>query len=239
MSTNHPKHFSDWATIHQQVWELHQQGWSNEKIADALNITSGAASQWIKRQIAEEERKIESLARHFGVASIQNLHLFRPEIDISAVELYLARTAKHLNFHWAILDGTNINDERVLLEALGHVYNLPKLVESNYETLNWNSIADYFADLSWIVGSPGEQHVEGFILLYKQPAPLYLAAGPVLATFLDAMLNGVQYLQEDAIPFHIVIAPVIYPLEFFIGLLKRSEHVCTACQVILNTSFVP
>ncbi len=32
-----------------RAWELHQQGWSQVKIAEALGVTQGAVSQWFKR----------------------------------------------------------------------------------------------------------------------------------------------------------------------------------------------
>jgi transposase len=36
-----------------RAWELHQQGWSQTRIAQALGITQGAVSQWFKRAQAE------------------------------------------------------------------------------------------------------------------------------------------------------------------------------------------
>ena len=32
-----------------RAWELHQKGWKQHKIADALGVTQGAVSQWLKR----------------------------------------------------------------------------------------------------------------------------------------------------------------------------------------------
>lgn len=32
-----------------RAWELHQQGWSQARIAQALGVTQGAVSQWFKR----------------------------------------------------------------------------------------------------------------------------------------------------------------------------------------------
>ena len=32
-----------------QAWELHQQGWSQRRIAEALGVTQGAVSQWLKQ----------------------------------------------------------------------------------------------------------------------------------------------------------------------------------------------
>jgi transposase len=32
-----------------RAWELHQRGWKQEEIAEALEVTQGAVSQWLKR----------------------------------------------------------------------------------------------------------------------------------------------------------------------------------------------
>jgi nucleotide-binding universal stress UspA family protein len=32
-----------------RAWELHQKGWQQRAIADALGVTQGAVSQWLKR----------------------------------------------------------------------------------------------------------------------------------------------------------------------------------------------
>jgi len=40
----------DWREIRRlRAWELHQEGWSQHQIAQALGITQGAVSQWFKR----------------------------------------------------------------------------------------------------------------------------------------------------------------------------------------------
>jgi predicted transcriptional regulator len=32
-----------------RAWELHQKGWQQQAIAEALGVTQGAVSQWLKR----------------------------------------------------------------------------------------------------------------------------------------------------------------------------------------------
>ena len=44
------------------AWELRQQGWSQPRIAEALGVTQGAVSQWLKR--AHEGGGVEALRHH-------------------------------------------------------------------------------------------------------------------------------------------------------------------------------
>ncbi len=44
-----------------RAWELHQEGWSQKRIAEALGVTQGAISQWFKR--ARESGGVEGLYR--------------------------------------------------------------------------------------------------------------------------------------------------------------------------------
>jgi len=43
-----------------QAWKLHEQGWKQNKIAEALGVTEGAVSQWFKKA---REKGVEAL-RH-------------------------------------------------------------------------------------------------------------------------------------------------------------------------------
>jgi transposase len=44
------------------AWELHQMGWSQQRIAESLGVTQGAVSQWFKR--LRDGGGIEALRRH-------------------------------------------------------------------------------------------------------------------------------------------------------------------------------
>jgi transposase len=45
-----------------RAWDLHQQGWTQSRIAEALGVTQGAVSQWLKR--AREGGGSNALRRH-------------------------------------------------------------------------------------------------------------------------------------------------------------------------------
>lgn len=44
------------------AWELHQQGWSQRRIAATLGVTQGAVSQWLKR--ARDNGGVDALLHH-------------------------------------------------------------------------------------------------------------------------------------------------------------------------------
>ena len=50
MSTTDPKRSASWSEGRRlRAWELHQMGWTQNRIAEALDVTQGAVSQWLKR----------------------------------------------------------------------------------------------------------------------------------------------------------------------------------------------
>ncbi len=61
MTTTAAKRESDWREARRiRGWELSQKGWKQEHIAEALGVTQGAASQWLKRG---REGGVEALGR--------------------------------------------------------------------------------------------------------------------------------------------------------------------------------
>ncbi len=63
MTKAHVMQSSDWQETRRfRAWELHQQGWSQPQIAEALEVTQGAVSQWLKR--VREGGGVEALRRH-------------------------------------------------------------------------------------------------------------------------------------------------------------------------------
>ena len=54
--SNRPK---DWREGRRfRAWELREKGWTQQRIAEALGVTQGAVSQWLKKA---EEGDIETL----------------------------------------------------------------------------------------------------------------------------------------------------------------------------------
>ena len=59
-----PRSFKDWREARRfRAWELKQKGWTQTRIAEALGVTSGAVSQWLK---AVREHGLEALYSHKG-----------------------------------------------------------------------------------------------------------------------------------------------------------------------------
>jgi transposase len=62
MPKAHAPQSNDWQETRRLLaWKLHQQGWSQPRIAEALGVTQGAVSQWLKR--VHEDGGMEAL-RH-------------------------------------------------------------------------------------------------------------------------------------------------------------------------------
>jgi len=63
MPRAHAIQSNEWREIRRLLaWELHQQGWSQPRIAEALGVTQSAVSQWLKR--AREGGGVEALHHH-------------------------------------------------------------------------------------------------------------------------------------------------------------------------------
>ncbi len=61
MERNHSSQVANWREYRRfQAWELFQKGWKQKDIAEALGVTKGSISQWVKR------------ARAGGVASLRH-----------------------------------------------------------------------------------------------------------------------------------------------------------------------
>lgn len=78
-----------------RAWALHQEGWSQKKIAEALGVTPGAVSQWIKRG---EQGGAEKLLHPKASGRPARLK----EADRERLKEMLAKGAQHYGFQGAV-----------------------------------------------------------------------------------------------------------------------------------------
>jgi len=82
----------DWREARRlRAWELHQKGWQQKDIAEALGVTPGAVSQWLKR------------GREAGPEALRSRRGGGPKPRLSKAQLaelpaHLAKGAEHFGF---------------------------------------------------------------------------------------------------------------------------------------------
>lgn len=74
-----------------RAWELSEQGWKPCKIAEALGVTRGAVSQWLKRGRAGGTEALRHRAAPGAKARLS-------EIQVSRLPEILAQGAEHFGF---------------------------------------------------------------------------------------------------------------------------------------------
>ncbi len=84
-----------------RAWALYQAGWEQGEIAEALGISPGAVSQWVKR------------ARAGGVAALETPHTSGRPAQLSAADLrrlvkLLARGAEAFGFRGAVWNNPRV-----------------------------------------------------------------------------------------------------------------------------------
>jgi transposase len=98
-----------------RAWELKQQGWKQSAIAQALGVTPGAVSQWLKRA---REEGLDSLRRRVGSG---------PPLRLSAAQRsqlpqLLLRGAEAYGFRGALW--TRVRVAEVIRREFGVTYNV-------------------------------------------------------------------------------------------------------------------
>lgn len=82
----------DWREARRlRAWELHQKGWQQKDIAEALGVTPGSVSQWLKRG---REEGPEALHNRRGGGPKPRLS----EAQLSRLREHLAQGAEHFGF---------------------------------------------------------------------------------------------------------------------------------------------
>ncbi|MBI1256382.1 MAG: helix-turn-helix domain-containing protein [Chloroflexi bacterium] len=106
---------NDWRETRRLLaWELHQQGWSQTRIAETLGVTQGAVSQWLKR--CHEGGGIEALRHH----PAPGRKAFLTEEQLTQLPALIACSASAFGFegdHW-----TNQRVASVLKQLFGVSY---------------------------------------------------------------------------------------------------------------------
>jgi len=92
MNKTAKKQPQDWREARRlRAWELQQKGWRQKDIAEALGVSAGAVSQWLKRARAEG---IEALRQRKGGGPKRRLS----EEQLAALPALLAQGAEHFGF---------------------------------------------------------------------------------------------------------------------------------------------
>jgi len=82
----------DWREARRlRAWELHQKGWQQKDIAEALGVTAGSVSQWLKRGREEGPQALHS--RRGGGPKPR-----LSEAQLSELREYLTQGAEHFGF---------------------------------------------------------------------------------------------------------------------------------------------
>ena len=82
----------DWREARRiRAWELHQKGWAQKDIAEALGVTAGSVSQWLKRG---REAGPEALRRRRGGGPKPRLS----NEQLAELKAHLAKGAEHFGF---------------------------------------------------------------------------------------------------------------------------------------------
>jgi transposase len=128
-TNNTQETYQDWREARRfRAWELHQQGWQQKKIAEALGVTPGAVSQWLK------------VGREQGVTALRSATSNRGrKPKLSAEELarlpeLLARGAEAYRFRGAVW--TRARVAQVIRQEFGVKYS-PRHVGRLLQQCNW------------------------------------------------------------------------------------------------------
>jgi transposase len=82
----------DWREARRiRAWELHQKGWQQKDIAEALGVTAGSVSQWLKRGREEGPEALQSRRGGGPKPRLSNDQL-------AELKVQLAKGAEHFGF---------------------------------------------------------------------------------------------------------------------------------------------
>ncbi|MCW8985940.1 MAG: helix-turn-helix domain-containing protein, partial [Thermoanaerobaculales bacterium] len=82
----------DWREARRiRAWELHQKGWQQKDIAEALGVTPGSVSQWLKRGRTEGPEALRSRRGGGPKPRLSNE-------QVAELKEHLAKGAEHFGF---------------------------------------------------------------------------------------------------------------------------------------------
>jgi transposase len=129
MNETRTKQARDWReTRRLQAWKLKQKGWKQKDIAEALDVSNGAVSQWLKRA---REGGLEALNNQAGKGAKPRLQ----EEQLSRLPDLLAKGAAHFGFRGDVWTRGRV--AAVIKREFGVSYT-PTHVGRILKKLNWS-----------------------------------------------------------------------------------------------------
>jgi len=119
----------DWREARRlRAWELHQKGWQQKDIAEALGVTPGSVSQWLKRG---REAGPEALRSRRGGGPKPRLS----EDQLNELRVQLAKGAEHFGFRGEVWSQPRV--AKVIKQGFGVTYH-PSHVGRILKKLGWS-----------------------------------------------------------------------------------------------------
>ena len=129
MTNNTKEPTRDWREARRlQAWELKKKGWTQSRIAEALGVTRGAVSQWIKQV---REGGVEALRRRKGGGPWPRL----TEEQLKRLPGLLAKGAEAYGFRGDVWTRARVG---VVIEQEFGVSYTPQHVGRLLDKINWS-----------------------------------------------------------------------------------------------------
>jgi transposase len=129
MTDNRKEQASDWREARRlQAWELTKKGWAQSRIAEALGVSRGAVSQWIK---AAREGGVEALRHRKGGGPCPRL----TEEQLNRLPELLAKGAEAYGFRGDVWTRARVG---VVIEQEFGVSYTPQHVGRLLDKINWS-----------------------------------------------------------------------------------------------------
>ena len=127
---NLPKTYRDWREARRfRAWELREEGWQQNEIAEALGVSPGAVSQWFKEAREEGVEALRSTAGNRGPKRKLTLEQLKAELPP-----LLERGAEAYEFRGEVW--TRARVAKVIRQEFGVKYS-PRHVGRLLKQINW------------------------------------------------------------------------------------------------------